>query len=142
MTSELEGLIGGFDFAKALAAKEEDHRANLRALLIPLLEVMDSFDRLFAFLEGKPVPEYLETVRLIARQLERVLNGAGATPVGSLGKAAEPGKHEILDVRDAAGVEEGLIVEEVERAYEWDGELLRKARVIVAGDPVKFRKES
>lgn len=139
---ELDGLLGSFDFAAAMAVRAEEDRARWRGHLVSLLEVMDAFDRLFAFLDGKPAPEYLGTVYQIARRVEKILHSAGVAAFPSLGAVAEPGRHEILAVRESPGAEDGSIIEEVERGYECEGQLLRKAGVIVAGKPAESRKES
>ena len=133
-----ERLLGRFDFASQLAANEEDHRRRLRALLLSFIEVMDSFDRLFSGLdEHEEVPagkaqQCLKSCRLIRRQLDHALSGAGVSATSSLMLPAEPGRHEIVGVKAVPGAEEGVIVEEVFRGYTWDGETLRKPQVIVA----------
>jgi molecular chaperone GrpE (heat shock protein) len=124
--------LGHLDFAAELSAEQERNRDRMRSLLLSFIEVLDSFQRFFTAVDGPAEPPYLPTVRLIASQLEAALGGAGVRPVASLGLAVEPGRHEIRGVRSVPGVAGDTVVEELLRGYEWDGELLRKPRVIVA----------
>jgi molecular chaperone GrpE (heat shock protein) len=141
---QAEKLLGRFDFAMQQAIQGEEHRAQLRTVLLEFVEVMDSFDRFLAAIgESDNVsPEqarrWLATFRLVGRQLEQALRRAGVTPLACLGLEAQPGRHEIVGVRDAPGVAPDTIVEETFRGYEWQGDILRKPRVIVARgtDPI------
>jgi molecular chaperone GrpE (heat shock protein) len=135
---QTERLLGRFDFAAQLAVQEEQHQAQLRILLLAFVEVMDSFDRFFAS-TGEPADvtpaqahSWLNTFRLMGRQLENTLRDAGVIPITCLGQEAQPGQHEIVGVQEVPGVEKDTIVQEVFRGYAWNGEILRKPRVIVA----------
>jgi len=127
-------LLGRFDFAAQLSAREAEHKEELRALLVSFLEVMDSFDRLFAGSPGAEemsMPVSLSTIRLIALQLENALRAAGVTPIACLGEQALPGRHQVIGTKEVR-VEDNTIVEELQRGYEWHGEILRKPCVLVA----------
>ena len=135
---QADRLLGRFDFASQMAIKEETHRRHIRAMLLSFVDVMDSFERLFSGLgEAEPMTadqarQCMKSCRLIGRQLDQALRQAGVTELPSLTQPAEPGLHEIVGSRPAPGVEDGVIVEEVFRGYGWDGEILRKPRVIVS----------
>lgn len=144
---EADKLLGRFDFALQMAAKDDAHRAQTRAILLSFIEVMDSFDRFFAGLteteeaSGEAARNWLSTCRLIGRQLEKSLRDAGVKPIPCMGETAEPGKHEIIGAIDAPGMEKEIIVQEASRGYEWDGEIIRKPRVIVAKGVEQHTKE-
>lgn len=131
-------LLQAVDFALEIETKEREHEAQWRAMLLSLVAVMDSFDRFFAGVEeaekpaGDQVAGRLNTVRLIARQLDRVLREAGLTPVVCLGQEVDPQRHEIVEVKDANEAEDDSIIEVVRRGYEWNGQLLRRPQVVVA----------
>jgi molecular chaperone GrpE len=135
---QAERLLGHFDFAVQHARQEEAHRLQLRTMLLEFVEVMDAFDRFLATTEASEhiTPEqtrrWLSTVRLIGRQFDQALRRAGVTPCACLGQEAQPGRHEIVAVREVPEVAADTIVEEMFRGYEWQGEILRKPRVIVA----------
>lgn len=127
-------LLEAFDFASTMAEKEKGHEAQTRALLLSFLEVADSFDRCFAAPESRPEHERqsLKTFELIRKQLDVALSRAGVTPIICLGRTADPALHEIVEVRYTGGVEEEVIVEEIRRGYEWNGEVLRPPQVVIA----------
>lgn len=133
-----EKLLKAFDFAGAMAEKEKEHEEQMHSLLLSFLEVMDSCDRFFVHVEEvkEPVSEeasnWLNTFRLIRRQLESALKKAEVTPIPCLGKVFNPDIHEIVEVKNMDDVEEGIIMEEVKRGYDWKGKLLRRPQVVVA----------
>ncbi len=133
-----EKLLQALDFAAEIAAREQEHHEQLRALLLALLEVMDSFDRLLSDwtqqtdLTVEKANVMLNTIRLISRQMESVLRQTGVSPLMCLGQAIDPRKHEIVGARETNEVEPDIILEIVQRGYEWNSQLLRRPRVIVA----------
>ena len=50
-----------------------------------------------------------------------------------MGRPFTPELHEAVAVAENAGVESGIIVDELRRGYVWNDELLRPAQVRVAG---------
>jgi molecular chaperone GrpE len=131
-------LLQAFDFAAEMAAMEQEHQAQWKALLLSLLEVMDSCDRLLAGIGGtkEPTPERtaacLNTFRLVATQLEHALQEAGLASMACLGQVADPQRHEIVEVKVMDGVEDDVIIGVMRRGYEWNGELLRRPQIVVA----------
>jgi molecular chaperone GrpE (heat shock protein) len=121
-------LLAALDFSAEAAAQEARHRQELTAIFHSLLEVMDAFDRLRD--DEGDVPR--RTVELLARQLARCLETAGVVALPCLGEAADPHVHEIAGVRQAEEAERDTIVEVVSGGYLWNGEPLRRPRVIVA----------
>ncbi|MEW6733406.1 MAG: nucleotide exchange factor GrpE [Acidobacteriota bacterium] len=134
---QAELLLKHFDFAAQLAAKEAQHQGQLREILLSFVEVMDSFDRLFygmgeiTELTLEQSHNCLKSCRLIQQQLDQALHNAGVTPLSSLGQLAEPGQHEIVAIKKAPGREADTVMQELFRGYKWNGELLRKPKVIV-----------
>jgi molecular chaperone GrpE (heat shock protein) len=122
-------LLAALDFSAEAAAREARHRQELAALLRSFLDVADSFDRLLAGGEAA-VPR--PTVELLARQLTRCLEGAGVAGIPCLGEAVDPRVHEIAGTRPDEETEPDIIVEVVSGGYLWNGELLRRPRVVVA----------
>jgi molecular chaperone GrpE (heat shock protein) len=136
-SQRLDRLLGNFDFSLQLANQERAHHARTQALLLSFVEVLDSFHRLFAVLDKPDGNETeaaidLATVRLIAQQLELALERAGVRPIFCVGDRPQPGRHQIADVRKLPEAGPAVIVAEILRGYEWDGEILRKSVVAVA----------
>jgi molecular chaperone GrpE len=72
-------------------------------------------------------------VALVYRELRATLERAGVEAYDPTGERFDPATSEALHTRTEDGVEPGTILETVERGYRLDGQVLRPARVIVAG---------
>jgi molecular chaperone GrpE len=72
-------------------------------------------------------------VALVYRELRTTLERAGVEAFDPAGEQFDPVTSEALHTRTEDGVEPGTILETVERGYRLDGQVLRPARVIVAG---------
>jgi molecular chaperone GrpE len=134
---QMQILSERFDLAWRLRELESEHVRELRRILLSFIEVVDSFDRLLA---GDQLGEHPDTVRLIARQLEKALANSGVTSRPSLGQEADPARHEIVAAQPASQ-QADVIIAELERGWEWDGEMLRRAKVIVAAAPADRKRE-
>ena len=114
---------------------QEDHAriayGGKRAILLKILEVVDSFDRGLQLTSG--LPESLaEGFHVISRQLQNILKGEGVTPMETLGQAFDPELHEAVATIGDGSQTLGTIVAELSRGYLWQDELLRPAKVSVA----------
>lgn len=111
---------------------QDEHHREISTLLLSLLEVMDSFDRVLA---EAPLTDDTRgvtgTCQLIARQLGTVLERAKVRPIQCVGRALDLDAHEVVGVRAIVPEQASVVVEVVRRGYEWDGQLLRAAQVIV-----------
>lgn len=126
-------------------AREQD-RALLRPLLLDMLDVRD---RLAAGLAAYP-PErarpwwarwrriastadpWREGMEMTLWRLDRALADRGVTPIATIGRLFAPAIARVVATRDDPSVAEGWVIAEIRAGFEWDGELLRAAEVIVA----------
>ncbi|MFL6211953.1 MAG: nucleotide exchange factor GrpE [Pyrinomonadaceae bacterium] len=142
----LRAQLGGF-FTRELSASDRQHRKGMGELLLSFIEVRDSLERLLAATETAPesnperVREWINSLRLIVRQVDIAFRARGVTPLACLHQRAEPGTHEVVGAVSQPGVEEETIVNEVMRGYEWDGEILRKPYVVVARHAERSEEE-
>ena len=126
---QAEEYLNGWKRAKAdyLNLKKEMEAQNKeikewlsKIFLLPLLDIMDSFDRagiLDAGIEG------------IKKQFEDFLKANGVEEMKVVGEKFDPLKHEAIESVD--GGESGRIIEEVRRGYLVNGEVFRPAKVKV-----------
>jgi molecular chaperone GrpE (heat shock protein) len=114
-----------------LSEQRNEHRRQMSALLLSLLEVMDSFDRLLAEQPDTEGHGMVGTCQLIARQLNSVLEQAGVAAMHCVGAMVDPRVHHVVDTRPTAAHQHNIVVQVVRRGYEWQGELLRSAQVII-----------
>ena len=111
----------------------EDARRKERVrVLSGLGDVLDSTER--ALDMSKDDSPWRQGLEAIHNQLVSYLRTEGATLVGQVGDALDPGRHEAVDVVRAPGVDKGHIVD-VERhgLMLEDGTVVRHAKVKVAG---------
>lgn len=105
--------------------------AGKRELILPLLEVLDDFDRALEHL-GE-APEWMSSgFDAIYRRLNGILQAQGIVPYESLGDRFDPARHEAAGMTESRDVEPGTVVAELCRGYRWGDEVLRPARVLVA----------
>ena len=105
--------------------------AGKRELVLPLLEVLDDFDRALEHL-GDASEWVSSGFDAIYRRLNSILEAQGIVPYESLGDRFDPVRHEAVGLTESQDVEPGTVVAELSRGYRWGDEVLRPARVRVA----------
>ena len=125
--------LADFDNYRRRVVRERagaDH-AGKRDLVLPLLEVLDDFDRALEHLGD--TPEWVSSgFDAIYRRLNSILQAQGIVPYESLGERFDPVRHEAVGLTESRDVEPGIVVAELNRGYCWGDEVLRPARVRVA----------
>jgi len=126
---------------------EQRGRANLARGILPAL---DNFERalIAAGVDpaerpdpgGEPPSEEVsardalaEGVALVYRELGAALQRAGVVPFDPVGERFDPAEHEAISTGQAEGVENGTVLETLERGYRVDSQVIRPARVVVSG---------
>lgn len=105
-------------------------RQNFIFQILPILDNL--------FLTAKEMPkELMENLHVkgllqIKVQLEYFLKSNGVEAIESLGQKFDPNFHEVVQMVDAPDQESGTIIEETQKGYKIDGNLLRPAKVKVA----------
>ena len=103
----------------------------LRKFLLPLLDVIDDFERFLKAVESESSP-FINGMRVVDSKLMQVLEAEGVLPFQSIGERFDPSLHEAVATALAGEYPPDTIVEEVRRGYRWGNEVLRTARVVVA----------
>jgi molecular chaperone GrpE len=107
--------------------RETARRDGARDALLPLLSVLDDFERALA--AGSVDPGFYEGVVAIHRRFVAALREAGAEPIEAVGQPFDPTVHEAVET--IPGDPEGLVARETRRGWRLGHELLRPARVVV-----------
>jgi molecular chaperone GrpE len=125
--------LADFDNYRRRAERERAQaaQAGKRDLILPLLEVLDDFERALQHAHDDPQSSDMG-LRAILRRLERLLAAEGVTPFESLGKYFNPLLHQAVGAVKSGGGEPGTVIEEVSRGWRLGDDLLRPARVKVA----------
>jgi molecular chaperone GrpE len=125
-------LLAEFENFRRRAAKEHEaaRREGRRSALLPLLAVLDTFER--ALGAGSTDRDFYEGVAATHRLFLDALREAGAAPIESVGRPFDPNVHEAVATAPAEGVPPGTVAREVRRGWQLGNELLRPAQVVVA----------
>lgn len=133
-----------------LQRAREREREQGRALLRPLLlDLLDLRDRLNAALPAAPVVRrrwyapwrrmlspsaepWLEGQRMTLHRLDRMLQDRRVTPIEMLGRRFDARLGRVVATRPAAGVEAGIVLEDVRTGFLWEDQPLRLAEVVVS----------
>jgi molecular chaperone GrpE len=125
-------LLAEFENFRRRAAREHEaaRREGRRSALLPLLAVLDTFER--ALGAGSADRDFYEGVAATHRLFLDALREAGAAPIESVGRPFDPNVHEAVATAPADGVPPGTVAREVRRGWRLGDELLRPAQVVVA----------
>ena len=131
-------LTADYDnYRKRSQREKEDVRqfAN-QGLLEKILPVLDNFEMAIAAVKEAD-PSIKDGVQMIYDQLFAVLKDSGMEPIDAMGEPFDPNLHEALSQEETADVNEGTVVQQVQRGYKLNERLVRPARVVVAKAPVE-----
>ncbi len=96
-----------------------------------MVEILDSFDLCIASLSADN-QSLAKGVYMIRTQLEDLLKKRGMERIiVSVGHQFDPGLHEAISTIQS-DKPPGIVIEEIEKGYTWNGKLLRPARVVVS----------
>lgn len=102
-------------------------------LLCNLLPVLDNFQRAkasLAKLEGSAA--FLEGIELIERSLEEFAKKEGLEALAVKGETFDPNLHHAVLTEEAEGVEEGIVLDELQTGYKLKEKIIRPAMVKVS----------
>ena len=114
--------------------KEEARRFANQHLLEKQLPILDNFE--MALTAAKDAdPAIRDGVQMIYDQFLSVLKDAGVEEIDAVGETFDPNLHEAISQQETTEVEEGAVVQQVQRGYKLNDRLVRPARVVVATTP-------
>jgi molecular chaperone GrpE len=101
-----------------------------------LLPALDNLDRALAAAEAQPenADHHLtDGIRLVQSELQAALERVGISQDAPVGQPFDPHVHEAVAQQPADGVEPGIVTEVFSPGYRLGDEVLRAAKVVVAG---------
>ncbi len=122
--------------------KREFQQYALSDIVGDLIFILDNFERALAHADESSNPEYRKGVELIYRQLRDLLEKRGLQIIESKGKQFDPNFHEAVAREPRTDVEEGTVLEELQRGYFFQNRLLRPAMVKVSYVPDEPKKDT
>jgi len=125
--------LADFDNYRKRMQREWDSasQAGKRQLVLALLDVMDDFERAFAYASTAP-ESLLAGTRVIHQRLTDLLQAQGVVPYKSVGEPFDVALHEAVDAIKTDQAQSGVVLDELSHGYRWGDEVLRPARVRVA----------
>ena len=131
--AQYRGLLSDYDnFRKRVQRDAQQQSLNeKKAFLLEFLEIMDNFERALA-VRFNGGDDWRRGVEAIEKQMRDLLERHGVTPIKAVGRPFNPHLHEAVSTTSLPGVEDGLVVGEIRKGYELNGELLRPSRVQVS----------
>jgi len=121
--------------------KREFQQYALSDIMAELIFILDYFERALAHADDSSNPEYRKGVELIYRQLKDVLEKRGLRAIESEGKMFDPNFHEAVAREERNDLEEGTILEELQRGYFFQNRLLRPAMVKVSYSSIEGKSD-
>ena len=101
-----------------------------------LLPALDNFERALAAAEAQPENRdhhLTDGIRLVQSELLAALARVGIVPDSPKGERFDPHRHEAVAQQPVDGAEPGTIVEVYSAGYTYGDDVLRPAKVVVAG---------
>jgi molecular chaperone GrpE len=126
-------VLADFDNYRKRMQREWDSaaQAGKRQHELALLDVMDDFERAFAYANTTPA-SILAGARVIYQRLTDLLQAQGVVPYSSAGQSFDPALHEAVDAIQTDQAMSGVVLDELSDGYRWGDKVLRPARVRVA----------
>lgn len=109
--------------------------------ILDFLPLYDNLQRAFANFSGNnDSRSFVEGVEQIYAQFDQILKQKGMTPIEALDKEFDPAKHEAL-LSVPSDKPQNVILEEIERGYMRNGQVLRPSKVKVSKGKIQAEKE-
>ena len=100
-----------------------------------LVPVLDDFDRALKAASADVPEEFLRGIELIYNRFLETLKKQGLEPMETEGAQFDPHQHQAIQRLETDEHEDGTVVQEFQRGYNFRGKLLRPAMVQVAVKP-------
>jgi len=130
LTHDLQRVQADFENYRKRMEREREEYAKManRGMVARLLPVLDNFQ--LALLH-KQHEEFIKAVEMVYAEMYAILEDAGLKQMDALGKPFDPYVHEAL-LQEESGQEQGTVLEELQKGYLFQGQVLRHAKVKIA----------
>jgi molecular chaperone GrpE len=130
--------VADLDNVRKRARRDVDaaQARGIAKLARELLPALDSFERALAAAEAQPENRdhhLTDGIRLVQTELLAALARVGIEPDSPKGERFDPHRHEAVAQQPADGAEPGTIIEVYSAGYRYGDDVLRPAKVVVAG---------
>ncbi len=132
MSMKYMRLMADFQNFKRRTEKEKSDiyaYANEK-IISEMLNVIDNFERALAV--GDPEDNFCKGMEMILKQLQGVLEKAGASEIEALGQEFDPNFHNAIMMEDSTEYESGKVTGVLQKGYVLNSKVIRPAMVKVA----------
>ena len=135
LTDQLKRTMAEFDNFRKRTEKEKSAMFEMGAkdILEKILPVVDNFERgLAAIPEEAKGGSFAKGMEMIYKQLIKMLEDVGVTPIEAVGKEFDPNFHNAVMHVDDANLGENVVASELQKGYMYRNSVLRHSMVQVA----------
>ena len=104
-------------------------KAANQEMILKGLPILDSFEKAAKEIPPDKKDKYIEGFLQIQKQLQDILKNEGVEEIKTLGEKFDPCFHEVVE--GVEGQTSGIIVEEIQKGYKLNGQVIRPAKVKV-----------
>ncbi len=101
-----------------------------KRILLKIISILDNFNRAEIEAQKRETDEIITGLLIIKKQIEVFLKEEGVEEIEAIGREFDPQFHEAVEVVEG-DVESGIIVEELEKGYILEDEVIRASKVKV-----------
>ncbi|MCR4673080.1 MAG: nucleotide exchange factor GrpE [Lachnospiraceae bacterium] len=113
--------------------KSQNYEIGKTDFIQKILPVVDNFERgLDACSEEDKEGSFAKGIEMIYKQLEKVLEEEGVTPIEALGKDFDPMLHNAVLQQPSEEYESGKVIQEYQKGYMYKDRVIRHSMVVVA----------
>lgn len=135
LTDQLKRTMAEFDNFRKRTEKEKSAMFEMGAkdILEKILPVVDNFERgLAAIPEEAKSGSFAKGMEMIYKQLIKMLEDVGVTPIEAVGKEFDPNFHNAVMHVDDENLGENVVASELQKGYMYRNSVLRHSMVQVA----------
>jgi molecular chaperone GrpE len=129
-------LQADFDNARKRWEKQQSDFSKYAKedVIVEFLSILDDLERTVDAAEKgqEDFKAFLKGIELILAHVYEMLKKEGVAAIEAEGKKFDPNMHEALMQRESDEVEEGIVLEELQKGYTLNGRVIRTAKVEVA----------
>lgn len=114
----------------------EARKAGREDILLPIINLADALLHAeISLRDATDAAALKKGLLLVLGQFEKFLSDQGLVAIKAKGEKLDPTKHEAIARSPNAELEEGVVVDEIQRGYTLNGQIVRPARVSVSAKP-------
>lgn len=127
-------LFAEFDNARKRMEREKMEFAKYanEEILVDLLGLFDNLERSLHFAIQHDAESLTKGLELVIKEAREILKKNGVEPIEAQGKAFDPHQHEILMQEEKEELEEGTVLEELQKGYVMGDRVIRTTKVKVS----------